>query len=285
MPSIAQPTPTQGRLDRMVLRDGLVTLMVKNVPILYTAKELLTEFGQHCDMQSCSMLHLPSKSHSRRSVGYAFITFTDPLAAHLCAYTMSGRAWSVALEQSYCTIAAAHLQGITANLTSFVLSNEKKRLQSPPLVFSNGEQIDFVEAVRMHCAESVLRELRRKCHCIEEPEQNEPHFQEGGVRCDPRCQKMDGTMYCTTESESHSSSIQKSLLSGRQRVKDVGFRSTSASSSGRAEDEGFFRSEVTCVDKGVPVHGSLLSFGLLPRPRQRSDVFEAQLRIVTRVSL
>ena len=39
------------------------------------------------------------------------------------------------------------------------------------------------------------------------------------------------------------------------------------------------------VDKGVPVQGSLLPVGLLPHPRQRADVFEAQLRAVMRVNL
>lgn len=163
-PSIAQPTQTEGRLDRMVLPDGVLTLLVKNVPIFYTTKGLLTEFSQHCDTQSCSMLHLPLRSNRRRNAGYAFITFTHTFAAQQCAYTMSGRAWSLAQKQSYCTIAPAHLQGTTANLTSFVLNNEKKRLQTPPLVLSNGQQNDFAEAVRIHCAESVLRELQRKCN-------------------------------------------------------------------------------------------------------------------------
>jgi len=231
--------------EYLAVEGSFFTLMVNNIPLSYTAKALLIEIGQHCDLQFCDMLHLPIDAKRRCNIGHAFINFTHKLAAQNFVSAMSGRLWSLAQKQKYCTISVAHIQGRTAHIANFVLNNEKSRLQPPyaPLVFFCGQPVDFEEAARMCCEESVVLHMQQKNAECEEPEVE-------GAQVVPVSQQN------SAESRSQKVRLHSSCRKSRN-----------PSSEERS-------SSVEVVDKGVPVQAVPLPMGLLSGPQ--SDVLQAR---------
>jgi hypothetical protein len=255
---------------------GNVTLMVKNVPATYSAKALLTELTLHCDLRFCDMLHLPIDTKRRCNVGYAFVNFTHAFAAQECATRLSGQSWTLARKRKCCEIRGAHLQGIPANLTQFVMNNDEvARFQPPyaPVVFSSGQPLNFIEAVRIYCEESVVRELRRKCGDPEARYRGAPAGRSGALSSLIRC-SSDAVwlkMAC---------------------VADHDLQSTSASASEEGEDQGVLSSQILSVmeqssaeseevesGEGAAVHASPLD------DVSQAHVLQGQLRVLLRLSV
>jgi len=138
----------------MALSRGMVSVMMRNIPRLCTADDILMEMGECFALEDCCLLHLPWDTKRRSNIGFAFITFSHAEAAEECFRAMSGRSWTVARgKPKKCRIVPASLQGVAAQLQKYVLTAEESWLFHPPyapLVFSEGKRIGLSEAIQLY---------------------------------------------------------------------------------------------------------------------------------------
>lgn len=152
----------------MALSNGMVSVMMRNIPRLCTADDILIEMGECFALEHCCLLHLPWDTKRRSNIGFAFITFSHAEAAEDCFRAMSGRSWTVARGKTKkCRIVPASLQGVAAQLSKYVLTAEESWLfHSPyaPLVFSEGKRIGLSEAIQIYVDPPIRDELLRRYH-------------------------------------------------------------------------------------------------------------------------
>jgi hypothetical protein len=132
--SLCRPTPLA----------GMTTLMVRNVPVMYTQEMLLLEW-QNCG--TYDFLYLPRTGQTNLS--YAFINFVSE--AHAMAFTVQWHKKRLAhfTSRKPLNISFADVQGLRPNL----LQLKKKRVrrmdmrQCQPIIIMNGRHAELAEAL------------------------------------------------------------------------------------------------------------------------------------------
>lgn len=142
-----------------LLEEGVTTLMIRNLPRIYTSEAVICEVEAIVPKGSCDFVYLPWDVRRRSNISYAFINFANPESASRCFFRLSGHNWGLVKTAKCCRITAAHVQGLAPNLAHYVASNG---LHEPnphePVVFHNGERIpDLRTAVRMFCTPEILQ--------------------------------------------------------------------------------------------------------------------------------
>jgi hypothetical protein len=121
------------------------TLMIRNVPVLYTRDMLATEW---CNEGTYDFLYLPYCCSSQRNLSYAFLNFTSEAAALIFVKKWHKQRLAHFSSRKPLNISFADVQGLEPNL----LELKKKRVnrvkveQCQPLIFSNGRSILMSEA-------------------------------------------------------------------------------------------------------------------------------------------
>jgi len=135
------------RLPTQIAHTGpKTTLMVRNIPVLYTQEMLLAEWPND---NTYDFLYLPFSCNMQRNLTYAFVNFTSEAAA-----VNFQKKWQKMRLAHYMTrkplnISFADLQGRDENL----LQLKKKRFwrikvkQCQPIIFENGEKISLALAL------------------------------------------------------------------------------------------------------------------------------------------
>jgi len=131
-------------LHNPTLMGGMTTLMVRNVPVMYTQEMLLLEWKNE---GAYDFLYLPRTGQTNLS--YAFINFVSE--AHAMAFKAQWHKKRMAhfTARKPLNISFADVQGIKAN----ILQLKKKRVrriemrQCQPMIIMNGQQLDLAEAL------------------------------------------------------------------------------------------------------------------------------------------
>jgi len=128
------------------------TFMLRSVPRHYKRDTLLKDLELCGLMGAFDFLYLPWDKRRRSNITFAFVNFATADIARRCFYVLSGRVWSLSPKSKPCRVARAHVQGLRANLESYLSSLEKDDTQEEsshePLVYQNQA---FVSDVREYC--------------------------------------------------------------------------------------------------------------------------------------
>mmetsp|Transcript_49026 Transcript_49026/g.116651 ORF Transcript_49026/g.116651 Transcript_49026/m.116651 type:complete len:334 (-) Transcript_49026:215-1216(-) len=138
--------PLAARPGTGVSNVAQTTLMVRNIPLLYTQEMLATEWPNH---GTYDFLYLPSSCNIHRNMSYCFINFTSEVAAAEFAARWHKRRLGYFQSKKPLTTSWAEIQGRDLNLWQL----RKKWLrrawirQNMPLVFENGVQVPLNSAM------------------------------------------------------------------------------------------------------------------------------------------
>lgn len=122
-----------------------VTLMVRNIPPMYTQEMLAEEWQDY----GFDFIYLPRSCNGHWNVGYAFVNFLSADAA----YAFRRRWHKVGLARStnkkILNISCAEVQGLRPNLLTIVKRYRTGRsaAQCEPLVLLEGVRVSFAEAL------------------------------------------------------------------------------------------------------------------------------------------
>jgi len=99
----------------------VTTLMIRNIPNVYTRAMLVEELGSLRLDGAYDFLYLPIDKSTLWNVGYAFVNFRDPVVAARCMKTMSSYVFNCFEHGSgkVTRVCEAHLQGLERNLAHY----------------------------------------------------------------------------------------------------------------------------------------------------------------------
>lgn len=142
-----EPEVELGRLPPQIAHTGpKTTLMIRNIPVLYTQEMLLMEWP---NVNTYDFLYLPFSCNMQRNLTYAFVNFTSEAAASNFKNTWQKMRLAHYMTRKPLNISYADLQGRDENL----LQLKKKRFwrikvkQCQPIIFENGERISLALAL------------------------------------------------------------------------------------------------------------------------------------------
>lgn len=122
------------------------TLMVRNVPVMYTQEMLVLEWPNNA---TYDFLYLPYSCSMQRNLSYCFINFTSERAAMAFKNHWQKRRLSQFSSRKPLNISIADVQGRECNL----LELDKKRVkrikveQCQPLIFEDGRRVQLSAAI------------------------------------------------------------------------------------------------------------------------------------------
>jgi len=136
---------------------GATTLMIRNLPRSYTEEALVREIETVTGRGTFDFLYMPWDARRGSNISYAFVNFNNQEATQRCFYGLSGRQWRLADSSKCCRIAAAHVQGLAANLVHYRdVANMPEARRHAPIVMLNGTLADYEDAVRRFCAPEAM---------------------------------------------------------------------------------------------------------------------------------
>jgi len=133
-------------------KDKITTLMLRNIPNMYTRNMLVEELDSLGFQSEYDFLYLPMDKSTHWNVGYSFVNFKCPSAANRCADEVTGHVFRCDDHGSgkVAQVAIAHIQGLEKNLAYY--SNtavQCDRVQTyRPLVLGEGQQDEGSVAAR-----------------------------------------------------------------------------------------------------------------------------------------
>lgn len=134
----------QSRSGRRVavrpLDPEVTTLVLRNIPARYTVETLLPEWEDETDID---FIHLPYNIHKQRCCGLAFVNFVTPEAA-LDFQARKHRTYLRHGCAKHLDVAAAEVQGLTANLMNFRGGRKIHRapfVELLPAIFRGAERL------------------------------------------------------------------------------------------------------------------------------------------------
>lgn len=127
-------------------QDGITTMMVRNVPVMYTQEMLLQEwpnYGQY------NFLYLPRSAAGQSNLSYAFINFVSEAHAQAFKQQWQKKRLTNFTAKKALNISVAEVQGLQANLAQL----KKKRVrrihmrQCQPYIVQNARRVELAEAL------------------------------------------------------------------------------------------------------------------------------------------
>lgn len=128
-------------------RSARTTLMIRNVPVLYTREMLLAEWPNNA---TYDFLYLPFSCSMQRNLSYAFVNFASEEMALAFAAKWQKKRLAHYTSRKPLNISFADVQGRDGNLWEL----KKKRVkrikvnQCQPLIFENGKRVTLAEALQ-----------------------------------------------------------------------------------------------------------------------------------------
>lgn len=139
------------RLDQLIAtlsaRSAQTTLMIRNVPVLYTREMLLAEWPND---GTYDFLYLPYSCSMQRNLSYAFVNFTSESAALAFVQQWQKKRLMHYTSRKPLNISFADVQGLDSNLWQL----KKKRVkrikinQCQPMIFELGHRVPLAEALK-----------------------------------------------------------------------------------------------------------------------------------------
>mmetsp|Transcript_22876 Transcript_22876/g.73903 ORF Transcript_22876/g.73903 Transcript_22876/m.73903 type:complete len:253 (-) Transcript_22876:423-1181(-) len=133
--------------QRATTTQDKTTLMVRNVPVMYTQDMLLEEWK---NVGTFDFLYLPRTAGGQTNLSYAFINFTTEAEAVAFQSTWHKKRLAEFTARKPLNISVAEVQGLRANLTQ--LRKKRSRCsdtrQSQPLVLVGGHYLCLPDALQ-----------------------------------------------------------------------------------------------------------------------------------------
>lgn len=120
------------------------TLMIRNVPVLYSAEMLLAEWPNE---GTYDFFYLPWNMETRRNLSYAFLNFTSETAALSFVQRWQKQRLPQYNSRKPLNISFADVQGLAENLRQLQRKRENLE-QCHAMVFQNQRRVLLKEAVR-----------------------------------------------------------------------------------------------------------------------------------------
>jgi len=139
--AMVSPPPTPPELEDPT---PMTTLMIRNVPVMYTQAELVEEWSND---GTYDFLYLPRAGNTNLS--YAFVNFTSTAAAEAFQARWQKQRLGKYISQKPLNISFAEVQGLEANLWA-LRKKRISRLQArkcEPIILIGGRQVPYAEAV------------------------------------------------------------------------------------------------------------------------------------------
>jgi len=133
-------------------KDKITTLMLRNIPNMYTRSMLVEELDSLGFQSEYDFLYLPMDKSTQWNVGYSFVNFKRPSVAKRCADEVTGHIFRCYDHGSgkVAQVAIAHIQGLEKNVAYY--SNtavQCDRVQTyRPLVLGPAQQEQGSDAAR-----------------------------------------------------------------------------------------------------------------------------------------
>jgi len=138
-------------LDRLFAalsdRSCKTTLMIRNVPVLYTREMLLEEWP---NQGTYDFLYLPFSCSTQRNLSYGFVNFTSEAAARAFVGKWQKKRLPRFTSRKPLNISFAEVQGLDSNLWELKKKRVKriKVAQCQPLIFDKyGGRVDLMDAL------------------------------------------------------------------------------------------------------------------------------------------
>lgn len=130
--------------DIISKKETRTTIMLKFIPVKYTAEELIEEIdmclGTKENYRTFDLIYLPISFKNEKNLGYAFINFISPLYVLDFYFKISELKWKKYHTNKNCIIRYAKVQGKTNLINHFKKSpGEEKK---PLLIDSSNNKID-----------------------------------------------------------------------------------------------------------------------------------------------
>lgn len=132
-PSASQPLP-----------QGCTTLMVRNIPPIYTQEMLADEWA---DSGSFDFVYLPRRGNGRSHVGYAFVNFCTEEDAAFFRTRWQKVGLARSSSRKILNVSVAGVQGLHANLLQ--LAKKCQTVARQPLIFLYGRRFGLDEALEV----------------------------------------------------------------------------------------------------------------------------------------
>lgn len=149
----------QMRQDPVDWQDGVVTVMVRQIPRPLTQIMFLSEVNRRGFGGSYDFLYLPFDMKKGINVGYGFVSFLDTRSALKFRDAFDGSVLGMQTKPRGKTLRVhpAAVQGYEANFTHFMKTKtgQKQDPQFCPLFFPNGEPLGPASAIALRMAEDV----------------------------------------------------------------------------------------------------------------------------------
>lgn len=122
----------------------LTTLMVRNVPLMYTQELLVREWSNG---GTYDFLYLPRSAAGQTNLSYAFINFVSEAHAEKFKAHWQKRRLAHFSSRKPLNISFAEVQGLEANLVQLAKKRVRriKMRHCQPVVVVNGQQVDFAQ--------------------------------------------------------------------------------------------------------------------------------------------
>mmetsp|Transcript_82769 Transcript_82769/g.266799 ORF Transcript_82769/g.266799 Transcript_82769/m.266799 type:complete len:149 (-) Transcript_82769:438-884(-) len=126
-------------------RLGMTTVMVRNIPVMYTQEMLVSECA---DIGTFDFLYLPRSGNGQTNLTYAFINFVSDEHALAFKDQWHKKRLTQLVARKPLNISFGDVQGLRANLMQ--LKKKKNRLmearQCQPIIIQNGQHLTLEQS-------------------------------------------------------------------------------------------------------------------------------------------
>lgn len=217
----SEPQP-QLQPDECINMGPVTTLMIKNVPRTYLNEALVYELDK-AGVSQYDFLYLPWDYTRDSNAGYAFLNFVDHVIAQKVTDILDGKKWRLVHSPKAIKVVPAHVQGLAKSISHFLFKCVPDSLEEHlPLVFQNGQPVDFQRAAMACCADDWSKVVNLKSTSKEKlcqkagPEALKSFHHMGEVSTDSQCSVGSATTCATTGWRSASNSSTGLVGAGHQ---------------------------------------------------------------------
>lgn len=161
-PSQDRPNRERGLAQKYANSGQITTLMLRNIPSMYTQDMLLEEIVDCMgSSDSFDFFYLPWDLQNDCNVGYAFVNFRDVTSAERCTRIFTNFNFRKFDSRRTCRVYPAHIQGLENNLRHLMDRAVSEAHSHYPIIMWKGEKLKLGKVIaaldgqRMHAPKSA----------------------------------------------------------------------------------------------------------------------------------
>jgi len=147
-PSQDRPNRERGLAQKYANAGQITTLMLRNIPSMYTQDMLLEEIIDCMgSSESFDFFYLPWDLQNDCNVGYAFINFRDVASAERCTRIFTNFNFRNFDSRRTCKVFPAHIQGLENNLRHLMDRAVSEAHSHYPIIMWKGEKLKLGKVI------------------------------------------------------------------------------------------------------------------------------------------